>query len=96
VRQTLGFSAGPGQRRASARLSHAQIGRAIGRSSTAMSQAIDTLVKKGLLEALSDDGRMLSTGTARRTVRAPLHFRVPKSWVESPVDKSVDSIPHAK
>ena len=87
TRQTLGFTAGPGLRRAEVRLSHSQIGARIGRSSTAISQAIDSLVGQGFLEVVDDRGRVLATGKARRLLRAPLHFRLPRMWIET-VDKS--------
>jgi len=82
ARNTLGYTAGPGERRAAVRLSHHQIGREIDRSSTAISGAIDGLVVRGLLEVTDGAGRPLTTGFARRALRAPLWFRFPSSMVE--------------
>jgi len=87
TRQTLGYTAGPGLRRASVRLSHAEIGRCISRSSTAISQAIDGLVRQGLLEVTDEAGRLLNTGRERRLHRAPLRFRLPRRRVEEIVEK---------
>jgi hypothetical protein len=94
-RQTLGFTAGPGKRRAVARLSHAQIGVRIGRSSTAISQAIESLVSQGYLEVVDAEGRLLATGRARQLQRAPLCFRLPRAWIEAG-DKPVDNHGPAK
>jgi len=85
TRDTLGYAAGPGRRRASVRLSHAQIGRRIGRSSTAISQAIDSLVRMELLEVTDEEGKVLATGRERQLLRAALRFRLPRRRVEEAV-----------
>jgi len=82
TRDTLGYTAGPGRRRASVRMSHAQIGKRIGRSSTAITQAIEGLVALKLLEATDGVGRQLATAQERRLLRAALWYRLPHVTVE--------------
>lgn len=104
VRMTLGWaSGGPRRRRASIRLTLAEIMERIDRSSSApISQALDALVRKGVLEIQTRDGQMLSTPELRRRYHRPLYFRIARTYVESaqrserPVDKAVDSRISAK
>jgi hypothetical protein len=91
TRDTIGYAAGPGLRRASVRLSHKQIGRRIGRSSTAISQAIEGLVSRGLLEVTDEAGAVLATGRERRAQRSALRFRLPRHRVEEAVENRVES-----
>ena len=90
VRQTVGFSAGPGLRRASSRMSHAQISKRIGRSSTAITDAISALVARGVVETIDGSGNLLQTAAQRRLLRGPLTFRLSSSLVDVGVEKAVE------
>jgi len=84
VRRTLGYAGKlPGQRRAYVRLPYTEIKRHIGRSSTsAISDAIDTLVRQGFVEVCGINGEILATPAERRRQRAPLTFRIARRYVE--------------
>jgi hypothetical protein len=85
IRSTLGWQATmPGRRKASAVLTHKLLKEKTGcRSSTTISAAIDGLVRRGLLETLTDDGVVLATSDQRRRYHRPLRFRIPRSLVET-------------
>lgn len=74
VRQTLGWSDGNGKRKTSDWLSHAQLKRKSGRSSTAISQAIEVLVWCKLIVVRDLSGRPLIEATDRRRARSKLSF----------------------
>ncbi|BDI34131.1 hypothetical protein CCAX7_61820 [Capsulimonas corticalis] len=85
ARSTLGWQSGePGRRRSTAALTHRQLKAATGcRSSTTISAAIDGLVRRGLLETLSDGGAILATSEQRRHYHRALRFRFPRRLVET-------------
>lgn len=102
ARETLGWTAGsPGERRAVVRMSYAEMKRRIGRrSSSVLSAAVESLVRKGVLEVLGEHGNLLVTAAQRQRTRAPLRFRIARRFVETgtlpAVEKPVDCAPGAK
>jgi len=74
VRQTFGWTDGHGQRKNADWLSHAQLKRKTGRSSTAISRAIEVLVWSKLVVVRDLSGRVLSEATDRRRARSKLSF----------------------
>lgn len=74
VRQTYGWSLGGGTRKSSDWLSHFQLKQRTGRQSAAISQAIDTLVRAGLLAVRDVKGRPMYTPQARRRSQEHLCF----------------------
>ncbi|MBV6459401.1 MAG: hypothetical protein HONBIEJF_02549 [Fimbriimonadaceae bacterium] len=76
VRQTLGWQTGDGKRKHSDWLSHSQLRRRTGRSSSAISPAIDFLCRNRLIEVEDGQGQPLRTAFERRRHRGRLFFRV--------------------
>lgn len=77
VRQTLGFyDPATRQRRETVWLSHTQLKTRTGRSSEAISHALEVLVQRQLIVVTSADGALLSTAEERRRCPSGLHFRV--------------------
>jgi hypothetical protein len=74
VRQTLGWVDGHGKRKQADWLSHAQLKRKTGRSSTAISRAIEVLVWSKLVVVRDLSGRALTEATDRRRSRSRLSF----------------------
>jgi hypothetical protein len=85
VRYTLGWQAGKAsERRASVFLTNSQLRSKIGRSTPAsISQALDSLVLLGIVEACTAGGKPLATAAERRAYRGPLRLRIARSYVES-------------
>lgn len=82
VRQTLGWQQhGLAQRKESDWLTHRQLKARTGRSSEAVSHALDALVRCHLVEVWSDQGIMLTTPAERRRTSGRLLFRlVPEAF----------------
>lgn len=76
VRQTLGWRASDGNTKQSDWLSHSQLRRRTGRSSSAISPAIEFLCRNRLVEIDDGQGRPLATASERRRHRGPLFFRL--------------------
>lgn len=76
VRQTLGWQTGDGKPKQSDWLSHSQLRRRTGRSSSAISPAIDFLCQNRLVEIDDGQGNSLRTAFERRRHRGPLFFRL--------------------
>lgn len=76
VRQTLGWQTGDGKPKQSDWLSHSQLRRRTGRSSSAISPAIDFLCRNRLVEIDDGLGEPLRTAFERRRHRGPLFFRL--------------------
>lgn len=76
VRQTLGWQTGDGSPKQSDWLSHSQLRRRTGRSSSAISPAIDYLCRNRLVEVDNGHGNPLRTSYERRRHRGPLYFRL--------------------
>lgn len=76
VRQTLGWQTGDGKPKQSDWMSHSQIRRRTGRSSSAISPAIDFLCRNRLVEVDDGQGNPLRTAYIRRRHRGPLYFRL--------------------
>ena len=74
VRQTFGWSTGDGGRKQSDWLSHFQLKRRTGRSSSAVSRGIDVLVRSGLVIVRDSFGRPLRTARSRQLARCRLSF----------------------
>ena len=93
VRATLGWHAGwPGERRASVLMAHAELRRAISRSSkTTVSNSIDSLVRRGLLETMTADGVILATPEERRRHHRPMRYRLARAYVVAAGSSSVDN-----
>jgi hypothetical protein len=76
VRQTLGWQTGDGKPKQSDWLSHSQLRRRTGRSSSAISPAIEFLCRNRLVEIDDGQGNSLRTAFERRRHRGPLFFRL--------------------
>lgn len=77
VRQTWGWSTGKGsQRKESDWMTQRQLIARTGRSSEAVSKAIDMLVKRNLIEVRDAEGRRLDSAAARRRSGGRLYFKV--------------------
>jgi len=76
VRQTFGWRSGDGQPKQTDWLSHSQLKRRTGRSSAAISPAIEFLCRNDLLEVEDGRGRPLKTAYERRRHRGRLYFRL--------------------
>lgn len=76
VRQTLGWQTGDGKFKQSDWLSHSQLRRRTGRSSSAISPAIDFLCRNRLVEIDDGQGNPLPRAYERRRHRGPLFFRL--------------------
>jgi hypothetical protein len=74
VRQTFGWSAGKGKRKAVDSLSHAQFKAKTGREGAALSRAIDRLVRMGLVLLKDQEGRLMDSAKARRRSMSRLYF----------------------
>jgi hypothetical protein len=81
VRQTFGWSAGKGKRKAVDSLSHAQFKAKTGREGAAISRAIDRLVRVGLVVVRDERGQIMDSSQARRRAKGRLYFgsRMPDS-----------------
>ncbi len=75
VRQTLGWREGSGRKKRDW-LTHAQLKAHTGRSSEAVSQAVNALVKKMLIETCDEEGILLKTPEDRRACAGRLYFRL--------------------
>jgi hypothetical protein len=83
VRQTFGWQSGNGKRKTSDWLSHYQLKRRTGRSSSAISRAIDVLARAGLLDIRDPQGQSLDSAVARRHSHHHLIFGLnPDLWSE--------------
>lgn len=76
VRQTLGWELADGTRKQSDWLSHFQLKRRTGRSSSAVSRAINVLVKARLIVVRDSFGVPLTTAAERRRSHSRLTFSV--------------------
>jgi hypothetical protein len=76
VRQTLGWQSDNGRTKQSDWLSHSQLRRKTGRSSSAISQAIEFLCRNRLVEIDDGQGQPLRTAFERRRHRGRLYFRL--------------------
>jgi len=74
VRQTFGWQAVDGSRKTADWLSHYQLRRRTGRASAAISEAIDTLCRAGLIIVKDRYGMRLFTRSQRRRSRDHLTF----------------------
>jgi hypothetical protein len=85
VRATLGWrDPRTGQRKRVAWLSHSQLKVRTGRSSEAVSHAVDVLVTRGYVIVTSEHGAVLHTTAERRRCSGGLFFEVPRSlWEEA-------------
>lgn len=73
-RQTLGFTTRSGKRKQADWLSGSQLELKTGRGKNAVSRAIDSLVKQGLIEVSDVRGRVLASSAARRRAFGRLYF----------------------
>lgn len=76
VRQTLGWQTGNGNPKQSDWLSHSQLRRRTGRSSSAISPAIEFICRNRLVEIDDGQGKTLRTAFERRKHRGRLYFRL--------------------
>jgi hypothetical protein len=76
VRQTLGWQSDEGKPKQSDWLSHSQLRRRTGRSSSAISPAIEFLCRNRLVEIDDGQGQPLRTAFERRQHRGRLYFRL--------------------
>lgn len=76
VRQTLGWQTGDGKPKGSDWLSHSQLRRRTGRSSSAISPAIEFLSHNRMVKVDDGQGNPLRTAFERRRHRGPLFFRL--------------------
>jgi hypothetical protein len=93
ARCTLGWQVKgkPMMRRASAILTHRDLQKFGGcRSSVAISKALDSLVRDGLLETLAADGTALVTSAERRRYHGSLRLRIPRQHVEEKTGRTFE------
>lgn len=76
IRQTLGWNLGNGQRKVTDWLSHGQLRRKTGRSSAAISLAIEFLCRNNLIRVSDGRGQPLQTAFERRRNRGRIYFMV--------------------
>lgn len=76
VRQTIGWPDAEGKPKTSDWLSHSQLRRRTGRSSSAISPAIEFLCRNRLVEVDDGQGQLLKTAAERRRHRGKLFFRI--------------------
>lgn len=76
VRQTFGWSVSEGRTKQADWLSHSQLRRKTGRSSAALSLAIDFLCRNDLIAVQDDQGQPLISAAERRRHRGRLYFRL--------------------
>lgn len=94
--QTLGWiDPATGGRKEADWLTHSQLKARTGCASEALSRAIDSLVRRNLIEVLSDTGEFLFTAHSRRRCAGRLFFKLSDRVLNGltpvdPVDKSVD------
>lgn len=74
VRQTFGWNIGPDGRKRQDWISSSQFRRRPGRHSSAISRAIDLLVRSHLVRVQDRDGALLKTSAERRRSRSRLFF----------------------
>lgn len=93
VRQTLGCrSIDDKRRKTSDWLTQSQLKRRTGRESGAVSKAMESLVRKGLLSVRNRDGKLLHTPQARRLCGSGLYFELgekAKPWLEIDGGKAI-------
>ena len=82
VRQTLGWQTGDGNPKHSDWLSHSQLRRRTGRSSSAISPAIEFLSRNRFIEIDDGQGNSLRTAFERRKHRGKLYFRLNIEWLK--------------
>jgi hypothetical protein len=78
IRQTLGWRDEGNQALRKSRdwLSHSQLKGRTGKSGDAISRAVDSLIRSGLILVETEDGRPLSHPSARRRARTRLYYRL--------------------
>lgn len=83
VRQTLGWQQGgnPAARKSRDWLTHRQLKARTGRASAAVSQAIDRLVRKNLIQVQNAEGQLLLTPQERRRCQGRLFFSLTPNLV---------------
>lgn len=79
VRQTLGWTSPGGARKERDWLSHSQLRRRTGRSGGAVSSAVETLDRRGLILATDESGERLDSPRARRRARR-VYYALDPSW----------------
>ena len=89
VRQTLGWQADAktGRRKAADWLTQSQLKKRTGRASAALSEALDGLVRRGLIDVCDDTGKRLATPSQRRRYHGRAFFRLgekARCYVHSP------------
>jgi hypothetical protein len=95
--QTLGWlDPLTGQRKEADWLTHSQLKARTGCASEAISKAIDSLIRRSLIEVLADTGEPLLTAQSRRRCAGRLFFRLSGRILArltpvGPVEKSVDN-----
>lgn len=76
VRQTLGFRSSDGTHKKVDWISHSQLRQKTGRSSSAISAAINSLCRKGLIKVTDRLNHELATPEARRKCRSRLYYQL--------------------
>jgi DNA-binding MarR family transcriptional regulator len=76
LRQTVGWRRKGGRYKEWDWLSHGQLKARMNRSSATVSKAVDSLVRKGLIEVATSSGKPLVTTVERRNAHARLYFRL--------------------
>jgi hypothetical protein len=81
ARQTLGWTdKRTGRRKRADWITRRQLMRRTGRASAALSRAIETLVKRELLEVTASNGRKLNTAAERRRYCGQVYYSIPGNW----------------
>jgi len=76
ARKTAGFSDGAGGRKARDWIGNRMLCRATGRESAAVSRAVDSLARRGLIAVETHAGRPLATPNERRRYLGRLYYRL--------------------
>lgn len=84
LRQTMGWRQDDGTPKEWDWLSHSQLKARMNRSSATVSKAIDSLVRKGLIEVTTSSGKRLTTAVERRNAHARLYFRLSRKVLVPP------------
>ena len=83
VRQTLGWQSGRGRKRRDW-MSQKQLMARTGRNSAALSEAVDALTRRNLIECSDGEGKRLSTPANRRQHRGRVYFALsPSLWKQA-------------
>jgi hypothetical protein len=88
VRQSSGWKDGKGGRKTSDWLTQRQLIAKTGRSSEALSRALDVLVRRDIIEVRTASGRLLETALQRRQARGRIYYAIHPRFLSAHAPKS--------